>query len=171
MTLRRHPTAVPETPRPGRCHLFLDIDGVMIPFGDQAIASECAANLRQIMSAVPDLCIVISSSWRTPPVGRLMEIWREARLPWPWIVGSTPDLAGRPGSDPEKLRGLEIRRWLEDHAAASTGFAILDDQTDEIEPCFPSSVIFGTNPTLGLTNGIADEIIRLLLNSPPAMPQ
>lgn len=156
-------TAIASAPaRKKQSHLFLDIDGVMIPFGDRAIAPECAANLRQIMTAVPDLCIVISSSWRAPPIGRLMEIWRQAGLPWPWIVGSTPDLAGRPGSDPETLRGLEIRHWLKEHAAANAGLAILDDQAAEIEPCFPSSVIFQTDPTRGLTHLTAHAIVRLL---------
>lgn len=143
-------------------HLFLDIDGVMIPFGDRAIAPECAANLRQIMTAVPDLCIVISSTWRLPPVDRLARIWHQSGMPWSWIVGSTPDLAGQPGCVPEKLRGLEICRWLEFHAPGQADYAILDDQTDEIEHCFPSSVIFETDPTRGLTHGISHAIIRLL---------
>lgn len=154
--------AAPEIASKMHSHLFLDIDGVMIPFGDRAIAPGCAANLRRIMAAVPELCIVISSTWRMPPVERLKRIWRQSGLPRSWLMARTPDLAGQPGSDPEKLRGLEIRRWLEIHAPGAARYAILDDQTEEIEPCFPPSLIFQTDPTWGLTRSVAHKIIRLL---------
>lgn len=160
--MRCHAQAGSDQGSRTRCFLFLDIDGVMIPFGDQAITPDCAANLRKIMTAVPELCIVMSSTWRAPPIERLERIWRQASLPWSWIRDCTPDLAGAPGSVPEKLRGLEIRCWLEDNTHEGAGYAILDDQTDEIEPCFPPSVIFRTDPMHGLTHSTARTIIRLL---------
>ena len=143
-------------------YLFLDIDGVMIPFGDKEIAPGCAENLRRIMSAVPGLGIVIASAWHMPPVERLLRIWRKAGLPEAWIVGFTPDLSCVPGSVPEKLRGMEIRHWLDGHAHETACYAILDDQTDEIESCFPSAPIFTTAPDIGLDRDTAHAIVRRL---------
>ena len=145
--------------------LFLDIDGVMIPFGEQSITPDCAENLRMIMDAVPDLGLVISSTWRFPPLERLLNIWRRAGLPPAWIFGCTPDLAGRPGQSPATLRGSEIRHWLGENSTGKAVFVIVDDQTDDISPCFPRSVIFETNPVTGLTRSDAVGIVRLLLSS------
>ena len=145
-----------------RSYLFLDIDGVMIPLGEKAIAADCAANLRAIVSSVPGIGIVISSTWRAPPIERLLRVWRAAGLRESWIVGVTPDLSRHPHSMPDKLRGQEIAAWLAANAAGSTRYAILDDQVEEIEPLFAPGVIFATKGDVGLTRGIATEIIRCL---------
>ncbi len=86
------------------------------------------------MAAVPELGVVISSAWRAPPMERLEKVWRESGLVLSWIVGSTPDLSRASGSVPEMLRGLEIRRWLEGHAAGSEGYAIIDDRSTRSRP-------------------------------------
>ena len=142
--------------------LFLDVDGVLIPFGDSAIAPHCADNLCLIMREMPGLGLVISSTWRFPPLVRLLKIWRQAGLSQTWISGCTPDLAGSPGQVPDTLRGSEIRHWLDERAQADEAYAIIDDQTDEIRPCFPASVIFRCNPQVGITRDHALAIVRLL---------
>lgn len=145
------------------CYLFLDIDGVMIPFGEKRIAPRCAESLRMVVSKVPGLGIVISSSWRAPPLERLLNVWRKAKLPDAWIVGHTPDLAGEQGHSPELLRGQEIRLWLSQHAKSGTSFAIVDDQTEEILPLFSRSAVVRTEPEVGLTAEGAARLVRALL--------
>lgn len=147
---------------PPRCFLFLDVDGVMIPFGKKEIARGCALSLRQIVAAVPRLRIVLTSSWRAPPLERFFRVWRRAELPESWIEAMTPDLSRDPANIPEMRRGLEIRRWLAQHGEAGARFAILDDQPDEISPCFPSEIIFRTDPMSGLDRKTAKQIITLL---------
>lgn len=165
---------VPEHPI-----LFLDIDGVVIPFGDTGIPSASAHQLRRVVREA-GVGIVISSTWRMPPIERLLKVWRAAGLPESWIIGVTPDLALSPGNDkstvgshdcrqglspdsrPDQLRGREIRAWLNANATAATKFAIVDDQCDDITPCFPPEVVFVTRSEYGLTRQIAENIIRWL---------
>ena len=141
--------------------LFLDIDGVVIPFGETGIPSACAHQLRRIVREA-GVGIVISSTWRMPPIERLLKVWRAAGLPESWIVGVTPDLALSPDGRPDQLRGREIQAWLTANATAATRFAIVDDQCDDISPCFPPEVVFATRSEYGLTRHMAENIIRWL---------
>ncbi len=141
--------------------LFLDIDGVIVPFGEKEISAACAEQLRRIVRAA-GVGIVISSTWRMPPIERLLKIWRVAGLPECWIMGVTPDLALSPLSHPDRLRGTEIQAWLAANAPGATRFAIVDDQCDDITPCFPPQVVFATKSETGLTPQIADAIISWL---------
>ena len=147
---------------PERRILFLDIDGVMIPFGEKEISRDCAENLRHIMKAT-GAGIVISSTWRAPPIERLLKVWRAAGLRESWILGGTPDLALSPDSRADRLRGMEIQAWLTMNGAAGARFAIIDDQCDDITPCFPPHVVFTTKPELGLTRQVADNVIHCLM--------
>lgn len=126
--------------------LFLDFDGVLNneshlrrvrnhdPVGPTAFHREFDPNnigiLNQLCVQVPDLRIVISSSWRT---GKSVE-WLQNLLESSGflfadrIVGATPDY------HMNKPRGLEIEEWLLNHIVKSsmriTGFVILDDDSD-----------------------------------------
>ena len=130
-----------------------------------AIEAECAENLRRIMT-VPGMGIVISSAWRAPPIERLLTVWRDAGLNPSWIIGVTPDLALRPRSTPDRLRGMEIQSWLVTNAAKSARYAVIDDQQDEIDPCFPMTAVFATNPEIGLTRQVAADVVHCLTKTP-----
>jgi hypothetical protein len=131
--------------------LFLDFDGVlnssqfnkaMIMWGHRTrggrIKEFCeiaASNLNQILTDVPDVQIVVSSSWR---IGETLEGLRnilemQAMVPRERVIGMTPSHylgevnAAQGGTD----RGLEIQQWLNDHPYdGETRFVILDDNSD-----------------------------------------
>ena len=155
------PRSYPAETKSDQPILFLDIDGVVIPFGETGIPAACAQHLRRIVGEA-GVGIVISSTWRMPPIERLLKIWRTAGLPESWIIGVTPDLALSPDSRPDQLRGMEIQAWLNANATAATRFAIVDDQCDDITPCFPPELVFATRSEYGLTRQIAENVIRWL---------
>jgi hypothetical protein len=139
--------------------LFLDIDGVLVSIkGNKehngagfplrpgahemytrrqireriCWGSEAVNALKAIIELVPDLKIVISSTWRK---GSSLREWEKmfAAFDIPFIVvGRTVEMWGEiPGSDPIRraVRGDEIQEWLDRHPE-TTSFLILDDDLD-----------------------------------------
>lgn len=122
--------------------LFLDIDGVMN--SHQAIhmyykESNAAkhgrsmpfcpiscSNLREILERIPDLKIVVSSTWR---LGRTLEQLREDLAPMG--IDSSRIIDKTPSNRMTRHRGQEIRSWIEDEAPAPVErFVIVDDDSD-----------------------------------------
>lgn len=126
--------------------LFLDIDGVLNSEQSAIYCNElgfknggltrsngkfcpiATSNLRELLRNLPDLRIVISSTWR---MGESIESLRElmlsyAGIPGDLIIGATPSTC--------KERGHDIQKWLD----ITTGkinvqrFAILDDASDMV---------------------------------------
>jgi hypothetical protein len=105
--------------------IFLDIDGVLITYGDDAVyyngtdipfhrpCVECI----NILIARTGCKIVISSAWRLTQRQRLPAIFREEGIIGE-IIGSTPSLG---------IRGQEIAAWLDFAAGRVTSFVIIDD--------------------------------------------
>lgn len=115
-------------------YLFLDIDGVMNSTqsihlyyrqGKRGRVNDfcpiAVSNLNYIIEQVPDLKIVISSTWRLGnTVEQLKEILVKAGVHNANVVGKTPNL--RTGRD------TEIRAWLTYNADRQEyRFAVLDD--------------------------------------------
>lgn len=84
------------------------------------------AALGALMRAVPDLLIVVSSTWR---FGRTIEELRDLlhpEVPRGRVIGKTPRLASR-------LRYEEIRAWLAEYAPGALFVAFDDDTADMIQ--------------------------------------
>jgi HAD domain in Swiss Army Knife RNA repair proteins len=153
--------------------LFLDIDGVLnsSQFNKALIRNVgrkgllikefcplASSNLLEILSEVPDVKIVVSSSWRLHESleGLRAILWANAGVPEERVIGATPCLQW---DDPEKHgRGQEIQAWLDKHPEV-TKFVILDDSSDmaHLKPH-----LVQTNWMHGLMLEEAEEVIRRL---------
>lgn len=126
--------------------MFLDIDGVLnsaasaqlhywkpkwynadlSAFGDISgydFGVQELSNLRYILTEIPDLKIVISSSWK---IGRTVEELRvilgSLEIDPERIIGKTPFL------DLDSIRGHEIKKWLDNNELCQ--YVVIDDDTD-----------------------------------------
>lgn len=136
--------------------LFLDIDGVVNCRTTRrrvdellAIDPHLASIVRGIGAAVPDLKVVLSSSWREVDEGRT--IVGEHVLP---CFDVTPVF-----DEADDVRGYEIQAWLELNPAV-TRYAILDDDCDMLPHQLPN--FFRTKTEVGITQELADRIIAHL---------
>lgn len=144
--------------------LFLDIDGVLnsVDFSQKQVRRSLLADTSQIdpvacakiknlVKAVPDLKIVISSTWRK--LFSLEELTKELEakgIP-SVIISATPVIHNT-------IRGEEIKDWLKDHPEVSK-FAIVDDDADmgELLP-----YLIQTDVQVGITDEDVLKIIKLL---------
>lgn len=115
--------------------LFLDIDGVLNHrmtkdrvCGFMGLDPDLIAVFNKIVDAMPDLKIVVSSTWRhmfMPGVysnfEELIQLLNKRGLKGE-IIGRTPDSW-------HDIRGREISEWLADHPEV-THYVILDDSPD-----------------------------------------
>ena len=169
-------------------YLFLDIDGVLntIRYSDYLIDHdedeydedgalfdpEAVANLAYIIEKVPDVKIIISSTWRLKGWEWLNRLWKKRQMPG-HIYSITPALERICFSDlicqensfstyPYGIKGLEINEWLRKNNKRGSlyYYAILDDVIDFLTT--QSGYIAPCNPQDGLTRGVADKVIEIL---------
>ena len=136
--------------------LFLDIDGVVNckttrrrHRGLMGIDPRLTKIVRGIAQALPDLKVVLSSSWREVEEGRA--IVEEHVLP---CFDVTPVF-----DEADDVRGYEIQAWLELNPGG-TRYAILDDDCDMLPHQLPN--FFRTKTEVGVTQELADRIIAHL---------
>lgn len=170
--------------------IFLDIDGVLNcrpknpkdkwpdfnPNDERAygLNPELAKNLKLILDKT-GAKIVVSSSWRNfdDYIPWDMEgSWREKLAGMVGIkkdglfVGDTPSLATTKmvidGKSEYVLRGLEIKKWIEDNAKEDIKFCVLDDETVDIVSVIDRKFIVKTNRRDGLTRRDAEKAISIL---------
>ena len=168
--------------------LFLDFDGVLntdryqavlhsqaLPTSDEFGAlfdPDAVASLRAIIDAVPDLKIVIESSWKALGINTMRRMWEVRSLP-----GEVYDISPHIDNDelllsvdlddPEafsKLEGLgkggEIQAWMDAHHEEVEAYVIVDD-VDEFQGELGDHLVV-TDPREGLTNSKAIEAVRRL---------
>ena len=129
----------------------------------------CVANLRKILKDVPDLKIVVSSTWRmgydvnTDEVKGIFNYFEDIKQR---VIGRTLRLFLE--SDPHKCaqRGEEIKEWLSRHPEV-TDFVCLDDDNDfdAVRGNF-----IRTSGETGLTISNARDCIRILNRKPGWRP-
>lgn len=140
--------------------LFLDIDGVVNcqttsqrHRGYIGIDPMMAFLVGKIVLNVPDLKVVLSSSWREFHADGIEEISKQ--------VTPIHDKTPRGWYDKEKehhsTRGEEIQAWLDQHPEV-TQYAILDDDTNMLDSQLPN--FFKTYWLLGITPEISDAVIK-----------
>jgi hypothetical protein len=151
--------------------LFLDIDGVL---NDRTWAELCESktepgelppwhrvpfpkhivdNLHLILNAIPDLKIVVSSSWRVRHNKGIFRILNNlAGIPEDFFIDITPIR--------KDSRGDEINEWLEKNKDIDK-FVILDDDVFDIKK---EQMQFLVMPdyTIGLTEENAKQVINKL---------
>ena len=169
-------------------YLFLDIDGVLntIRYNDYLIEHgevetdedgaifdpEAIANLAYIVKNVPDLKIVITSTWRFKGWDWMNSLWEKRQLPGR-IYSFTPaldivcfkDLLNQKNSNstfPYGTRGLEINEWLRLNVKKGTphNYVILDDEIDYL--AVQENCVVLCDPYKGLTKNVAERTIHLL---------
>lgn len=150
--------------------LFLDIDGVLVPDGQEVLSSSqfhpaCVEAFRSVLVGVPGARVVFSTTWRLPQhVNRLHEQWTAHGFPLTLAMDGTPDSRGDARVSRLHRRGIEIRAWLEAHPAADR-WVVLDDERMGIEPILGSMRCVFTNPARGLTPDDAERAIEILRGS------
>jgi hypothetical protein len=148
--------------------LFLDIDGVLIAYPDgeytpPQFTPRCVDALTAVISAVPRLQIVFSTTWRLDEhVNRLHAEWIAHGLPIDIARDGNPDSRSDPSVPRIHRRGREIQAWLEAHPDV-TRWAVIDDDRLSIEPVIPPERCVFTDPARGMDQRHADKIIGLLL--------
>lgn len=168
--------------------LFLDIDGVIntIRYSDYLIDHnedevdeygaifdpDAVANLAYIIKKVPDVKIIISSTWRFKGWDWMNRLWEKRQMPGR-IFSFTPaldivcfkDLINQRNSQstfPYGLRGLEINEWFRINVKRGTpyNYVILDDEIDYL--AIQEDFVVLTDPHLGLTKEKAEKVIKIL---------
>ena len=169
-------------------YLFLDIDGVLntIRYSNYLIDQEegevdedgalfdpeAVNNLACIVENVPDLKIIISSTWRFKGWEWMNRLWVKRQLPGK-IYSFTPaldivcfkDLLNQKNSNstfPYGTRGLEINEWLRLNVKKGTphNYVILDDEIDYL--AVQEDCVVLCDPYKGLTKYVAERTIHLL---------
>lgn len=161
--------------------LFLDIDGVLNHIGSFIYANKngygngganldfdkclycpiAVSNLGWLLEELPDLKIVVSSSWRILlPWHELMRLLTEkALIPADRIIGKTDELDYH---ESKLVRGDEIQKWLDENTMkfGVESFAIIDDDSDmaHLKP-----YLVQTTSNDGLTFTKAQELRRKFL--------
>lgn len=170
-------------------YLFLDIDGVLntMRYSNYLIDNdeddtdedgslfdpEAVANLDTIINNIPDVKIIISSTWRFKGWDWMNRLWEKRQLPGK-IYSFTPGLEFTRFIDvihqkysesvyPYGTRGLEIGEWLRLYTSMNHmqySYAILDDCDDF--PSFYQEHVILTDPMLGITKEIVVKVIEKL---------
>ena len=167
--------------------MFLDFDGVLNTDSYQVSLSsqgkpgwddygqlfdpEAVGNLKMILDAVPDVKIVIESSWKVNGLDELQLMWKERNLPGE-LYDVTPDIFNEELltidlSDPDNIRkveglgkGGEISAWLKRHGGQDCRYVILDDVAEFSRELASHHILI--SPDLGITREDAIKVITYL---------
>lgn len=168
-------------------YIFLDFDGVLNTENYQAqlradgkpgwddygmrFDPAAVANLKRILDAVPDVRIVVESSWKVRGLDELRLMWAERELPGT-LYDVTPtifckELLTADLSDPDSIRkveglakGKEIRAWLRRHASLDCRYVILDDMAEFEGDLWEHAI--QTDSRVGITKSDAMVVVTFL---------
>ena len=145
--------------------LFLDFDGVLHPYplGRAGRHFSALPLLWQILDAVPELSVVISSTWREEYALAELTGWLTAGGGERFaarLLGTTP-VMDSPDDYVPGIRQREIESWLAQHHATQQPYVIVDD----MEAFFDLSCknLYLVDAATGLTQADADSIIARCL--------
>jgi HAD domain in Swiss Army Knife RNA repair proteins len=149
--------------------LFVDFDGVLTSVGSiiynnrlkllgltdtpthESFDPIACSNLQYILEELPDVQVVVSSTWRKhKTLHALQEVFKVNNLLPERMIGTTP-------ISEEGYRGKEIEAYLKEHPEV-TEFAIIDDDSD-MKPYMDRLV--KTDSRNGLTFTDAEKVIEM----------
>ena len=164
--------------------VFLDFDGVLNTENYQAklrqegkpqwdnfgqiFDPEAVENLKMILDTVPDVLLVINSSWKLVGMNTVKAMWKARHLPGK-IHGATPDdvpdLTSIDLEDYDNIamlagKGNEVKQWMEQNVPQGCTYVILDDMPDFLPE--QEEHLICTDPRVGITIENAMKAIRLL---------
>lgn len=147
--------------------IFLDIDGVLNIFAGpnatfrnapegEHIEKHLVERLNFILKEIPDIKIVISSSWRDDMEDLKIQLERAGFEYWDRVISKTiQPIPIAYGGYAFEYRGHQIQQWLEENEFYGK-YLVIDDYTIEIcgEYCssIPKENVIETNPETGITN-------------------
>jgi hypothetical protein len=139
--------------------LFLDFDGVLnvypSPSRNGDFHKSACINLEMLLNRVPELKIVVSSSWRTYGLEAIKDILKANGIDPRRIL----DVTGHEKSPDERdHRGYQVECWLKRHPKVKH-FAIVDDHDDFI-PLHDKLV--QTKPSIGLSQANVERLLEIL---------
>lgn len=159
--------------------IFLDFDGVLnvITQGHDDFGGifheHLVDNLRYIIEET-GAKIVISSSWKSDGLFKLVDMWKSRNYPGE-IIGTTPNKVEVINSGMCKLyvlvhRGHEIKLWLDIYQKNIENYVILDDDNDMLDSQKEHFVLTSGNSDhedcvdigYGLTRKCAEKAIEIL---------
>ena len=139
--------------------IALDFDGVLHPRCPSA-SSEMFKGVEVLAAAiaeVPDVSIVIDSTWRHHTSDMEWAIAQFPRSISSAIAGCTPNLGGK------NTRELEIFEWLKINATTPFNLMILDDEPELFSKAM-LDLIYCVNGELGLCHSDVHRIRERLLS-------
>ena len=113
--------------------------------------------LIEALRDIPDLKIVLSTSWRN------LKTPHEFDTAFKAIPGWTFDIIGKTGHDEHSIRGKEIKSWLELNCNLVKHYVILDDETIDMLPEQADHIV-KTSVVLGITHKDAIKIKKKMNN-------
>lgn len=163
----------------GRILIFLDMDGVMLPF-PFAEKSTCGASfpdenlaaLSQILEAFPSAEIVLSSTWRvdTNAVDEIIDSFQKYGNAFGGPLKGFKDFGGMTDPGIMSVRQAEIANYLDVAPGKVAAWVALDDEelvegfdNQRFRSRFMNNAV-RTNPRAGLTRQDAKAAIQLLNN-------
>eukprot|EP00980_Cylindrotheca_fusiformis_P008163 scaffold1729_cov117-Cylindrotheca_fusiformis.AAC.1 len=149
--------------------IFLDIDGVVLPFpfnesntpGEGFLFPTCTMDPFKRLLQVTEAKVVLSSTWRTQPsfVEDILADFKKHEIPVTTFFSMTD-------TNVHSERQWEIQQWLENNPSVGYWLALDDEELIEGEenkkfrPLFEGHVI-KTKSSVGLTEADVDQAILL----------
>lgn len=139
--------------------LFLDFDGVLNLYPNPSRSGDfhkpSCINLEMLLNKIPDLKIVVSSSWRTYGLEAVRDVLKSNGIDPRRVI----DITGHEESkDTRDHRGFQVESWLKRHPKVKS-FAIIDDNSD-FKPLHDNLV--QTNKNSGLTQSNVEKLLEIL---------
>jgi len=150
--------------------LFLDFDGVITNCDSRFKLNKDKLDLLGKIIDATDCCLVISSSWRKHTLEKTIEYLSDDTefymngMKFPFcdrIIGVTERLyyEGEDGKFKTRIRGVEVKKWIDDNHFDGN-YVILDDDIDFLKEQIPYFI--NTHPLDGIDEADVENAIKIL---------
>jgi histidinol phosphatase-like enzyme len=140
--------------------LFLDFDGVINPHNQFDLSGDfsktACSHVQMMLTKIPDLRIVVSSSWREKGLPAVREILKSNGIDSTKVIDITEGPKEKHGE--KKAREHHIEHWLNSHPEIEK-FVIIDDEAElkELKHKYVKP-----NPYVGFTQKDMESALKIL---------